>query len=142
MQWSHAYCLYSICRIFSRTQHLFLYVNTLQLATHTILNLHLEKFFLTMETVYKTQMIMKAIIRQKRPIASHKANPRIAYVKSWPFNDGFLAKPIAKLLKTFPIPAPEIEKSLIRNLSFRLKLLLLCITEIRFEQSLSSHILT
>ena len=56
-------------------------------------------------------MIMKAIIKQKRPIASHRANPRIAYVKSWPLREGFLAKPIAKLPKTLPIPAPEMNDS-------------------------------
>jgi hypothetical protein len=50
----------------------------------------------------------KAIIRQNNPIASDKANPRIAYENSCPFCDGFLAYPIHKLPNTFPIPAPEI----------------------------------
>lgn len=53
---------------------------------------------------------MNAIIRQKRPIASDKANPMIAYENSCCLRDGFLAYPITKLPNTVPIPAPEIEK--------------------------------
>lgn len=49
----------------------------------------------------------KAIIKQKRPMASDKANPRMVKEKSCCFNDGFLAKPITKLPNTVPIPAPE-----------------------------------
>ena len=48
-----------------------------------------------------------AIIRQKRPIASDRANPRKAYVKSCCLRPGFLAYPITKLPNTVPIPAPE-----------------------------------
>lgn len=39
-------------------------------------------------------------------MASDKANPRIQYVKSWFFSDGFLEYAIIKLPKTDPIPAP------------------------------------
>lgn len=45
-------------------------------------------------------------MRQKRPIASDKANPRMAYVKSCCLHPGFLAYPITKLPNTVPIPAP------------------------------------
>jgi len=46
-------------------------------------------------------------MRQKRPIASDKANPRMANEKSWPFKDGLRAYPITRLPKTLPIPAPD-----------------------------------
>lgn len=46
-------------------------------------------------------------MRQKSPIASERANPRMAYEKSWPLREGFLAKPMIKLPKMLPIPAPE-----------------------------------
>jgi len=49
----------------------------------------------------------KATIKQKRPIASDKAKPRMAYEKSCCFRDGFLAYPMIRLPKTVPIPAPD-----------------------------------
>lgn len=42
-------------------------------------------------TVYRANRIKKAIIKQKRPIASDRAKPRIAYEKSCCLRDGFLA---------------------------------------------------
>lgn len=39
---------------------------------------------------YMANRMRKATIKQKRPIASDKANPRIAYEKSCCFRDGFL----------------------------------------------------
>lgn len=57
-------------------------------------------------TFYRAKRIKNAIIRQKRPIASDKAKPRMAYEKSCCFRDGFLAYPIIRLPKTVPIPAP------------------------------------
>ena len=54
---------------------------------------------------------IKAIIRQKRPIASDKAKPRMAYEKSCAFKPGFRAKPMIKLPNTEPIPAPAKHKS-------------------------------
>ena len=56
-----------------------------------------------------------AIIRQKRPIASDRANPRIAYVKSCCLRPGFLAYPITKLPNTVPIPAPETEIMIVKR---------------------------
>merc|ERR1712071_252241 len=56
--------------------------------------------------VYRANRIKNDIIRQKSPIASDRANPKIAYEKSCCFNDGFLAYPMIKLPKTVPIPAP------------------------------------
>ena len=57
-------------------------------------------------TAYIANSNKKAIIRQKRPIASDKANPRMAYEKSWAFIEGFLATLIMRLPNTVPIPAP------------------------------------
>uniref|UniRef100_H2Y070 Uncharacterized protein n=1 Tax=Ciona intestinalis TaxID=7719 RepID=H2Y070_CIOIN len=39
---------------------------------------------------YRANRIRKATIRQKRPIASDNAKPRMAYVKSCCFREGFL----------------------------------------------------
>ena len=39
---------------------------------------------------YMANKIKKATIKQKRPIASNKANPRIAYENSCCFSEGFL----------------------------------------------------
>lgn len=39
---------------------------------------------------YMANKIKKATIKQKRPIASDKANPRIAYENSCCFSEGFL----------------------------------------------------
>ena len=50
---------------------------------------------------------MNAIPRQNRPMASAKANPKIAYVKSCCLMDGFLANPTHRPPNTLPIPAPE-----------------------------------
>lgn len=48
----------------------------------------------------------KAIIRQKSPVASAKANPKIAYWNNWARNEGFLAVASIKLPNTNPIPTP------------------------------------
>jgi len=56
---------------------------------------------------HNANRIRKAIIRQKRPMASERANPRMAYVNSCCFRDGLRAYPMIKLPKTVPIPAPE-----------------------------------
>ncbi len=47
---------------------------------------------------------MKAIIRQKRPIASDKAKPKIAYEKSCCFKLGFRAQATTSEPNTVPIP--------------------------------------
>merc|ERR1712176_904654 len=57
--------------------------------------------------IYKPNKIKKDIISEKSPIASDKANPKIAYEKSCGFNDGLRAWPMIKLPKTVPIPAPD-----------------------------------
>merc|ERR1719318_2428006 len=49
----------------------------------------------------------KAIIKQNRPMASDRANPRIAYEKSCCLREGFLAYPMMRDPKTDPIPAPD-----------------------------------
>ena len=46
-------------------------------------------------------------MRQKRPIASERANPKIAYENNCCFSDGFLAYPMIKDPNTDPIPAPD-----------------------------------
>lgn len=53
---------------------------------------------------------MKATIIQKSPIASDKANPKIAQENNACLSDGFLAYPTTNAPNTFPIPAPEITK--------------------------------
>lgn len=60
-----------------------------------------------MSLIYKPNRIKKDIISEKSPIASDKANPRIAYENNCGLSDGFLAYPITKLPNTVPIPAPE-----------------------------------
>ena len=54
---------------------------------------------------------IKAIIKQKRPIASDSANPRMAYENNCAFKPGFLAKPMIKLPNTDPIPAPGTQQT-------------------------------
>src|SRR5215469_630188 len=49
---------------------------------------------------------MKAIMTAKRPVASEKAKPKMAYWKSWPRRDGLRAIPWIRPPKTEPIPAP------------------------------------
>merc|ERR1719318_2239696 len=49
----------------------------------------------------------KAIIKQNRPMASDRANPRIAYEKSCCLREGVLAYPMMRDPKTDPIPAPD-----------------------------------
>ena len=46
-------------------------------------------------------------MRQNRPIASDKANPKIAYENNCCFNDGLRAYPMMRDPKTEPIPAPD-----------------------------------
>jgi hypothetical protein len=48
--------------------------------------------------------IKNAIIKANNAIASDNANPKIAYPNNCCFNDGFLAYPVIKAAKTFPIP--------------------------------------
>merc|ERR1719318_1419293 len=48
-----------------------------------------------------------AIMRQNRPMASDRANPRMAYEKSCCLRLGFLAYPMMRDPKTDPIPAPD-----------------------------------
>lgn len=50
---------------------------------------------------------MKPIVKQNSPIASERANPRIAYEKSCCLRDGLRAYPMTRAPKTFPIPAPD-----------------------------------
>ena len=49
----------------------------------------------------------KAIINANRATASESANPKIAYVNNWPFNEGLRAYPMIRDPKTVPIPAPD-----------------------------------
>merc|ERR1719309_1763453 len=49
----------------------------------------------------------KAIMRQKSPMASDRANPRMAYENSCCFRLGFLAYPMMRDPNTDPIPAPD-----------------------------------
>jgi len=56
---------------------------------------------------YIANRIRKATIRQNSPMASDRANPRIAYENSCCFRDGFLAYPMMRLPNTVPIPAPD-----------------------------------
>merc|ERR1719509_746391 len=46
-------------------------------------------------------------MRQKRPMASESATPRMAEEKSCCFREGFLAYPMMREPKTEPIPAPD-----------------------------------
>lgn len=48
----------------------------------------------------------KAIINANNPVASAKANPKIAYENNCPLNEGFLATPNINAPKTTPIPTP------------------------------------
>lgn len=48
-----------------------------------------------------------------RPIASARANPKIAYEKSCCFNDGLRAQANIKQPKTTPIPTPMMIKNYI-----------------------------
>jgi len=56
---------------------------------------------------HNANKIRKATIRQKSPIASERAKPRIAYENSCCFKLGFLAYPMMRLPNTVPIPAPD-----------------------------------
>ena len=55
---------------------------------------------------YTTYNNKKAIIRANKPVASAKANPKIAYENSCPLSEGFLATPKISAPKTTPIPIP------------------------------------
>lgn len=48
---------------------------------------------------YIANRMRKATIKQKSPIASDRANPRIAYEKSCCFSDGFLQNRRDRLLQ-------------------------------------------
>merc|ERR1712166_596560 len=63
-------------------------------------------FWVLGNTIYKANNSKKAIIRQKRPIASDRAKPKMAYEKSCCFNEGLRAYPMMREPKTDPIPAP------------------------------------
>ncbi|MCX7564693.1 hypothetical protein OS176_14370, partial [Xanthomonadaceae bacterium XH05] len=58
-------------------------------------------------SIYMANRMRKATIKQERPIASDRANPKIAYENNCCFRDGFLAYPMMRLPNTVPIPAPE-----------------------------------
>lgn len=64
---------------------------------------------------YATYKRRKAIIRANNPVASEKANPKIAYEKSCPFNIGFLDTPNIKQPNTTPIPIPAPIKPVVAN---------------------------
>lgn len=51
-------------------------------------------------------MIRNAIIRANRPVASDRANPRIAIVKIVGRTEGFREIPLIRLAKTTPTPIP------------------------------------
>jgi len=55
---------------------------------------------------YATYKSRNAIIKANNPVASAKAKPKIAYEKSCPLKDGFLATPSISAPKTTPIPTP------------------------------------
>ena len=55
---------------------------------------------------YATYNSKKAIIKANNPVASAKANPKIAYENNCPLNEGFLDTPIINAPKTTPIPTP------------------------------------
>jgi len=55
---------------------------------------------------YATYKSKKAIIKANNPVASEKAKPKIAYAKSWPLKEGFLATPKINAPNTTPIPTP------------------------------------
>jgi hypothetical protein len=44
---------------------------------------------------YRANRMRKPMVKQKSPMASERANPRIAYEKSCCFNEGLRAKPIS-----------------------------------------------
>jgi hypothetical protein len=55
---------------------------------------------------YTTYNNKNAIINANNPVASEKANPKIAYANNCPLNEGFLDTPIIRAPKTVPIPIP------------------------------------
>ena len=55
---------------------------------------------------YIAKRIKKAIIKANSAIASVKAKPRIAILKSSSFNEGFLEIPNTSAPNTVPIPIP------------------------------------
>ena len=59
------------------------------------------------QNVQKAKRRRKAIIKQKRPMASDRANPRMAYEKSCCLREGLRAQPMMRDPKTDPIPAPD-----------------------------------
>ncbi len=63
----------------------------------------------------KANSNIKAIIRQKRPIASDKAKPKMAQEKSCCFKLGFLAQATTSEPNTVPIPKQKINKNQILN---------------------------
>lgn len=57
----------------------------------------------------------KAIIRAKSPVASDKANPRMAYANNCGLNAGFLDVAVIKPENTIPIPTPAPAKPIVAN---------------------------
>ena len=64
---------------------------------------------------YRAKRNKKTIISAKRAIASVKANPKIAILKSSSFKDGFLEIPITKAPNTVPIPTPAPAKPIVAS---------------------------
>lgn len=50
--------------------------------------------------IYMANKIRKATIKQNRPIASDRANPKMAYENNCCFKEGFLKRKEKQLLKT------------------------------------------
>ena len=55
---------------------------------------------------YATYKRRKAIIKANNPVASEKANPKIAYENNCDLKEGFLATPKIRAPNTTPIPTP------------------------------------
>lgn len=63
-------------------------VATIKYVVTSVMNVSFDsRFFI----FYIANRIRKATIKQKSPIASDRANPRMAYENSCCFRDGFLA---------------------------------------------------
>lgn len=62
-----------------------------------------EKYFFFVYYEYSSR---NDIIRANSPVASDRANPRIAYVNSCPRRLGFRLTPWIRAPNTIPIPAP------------------------------------
>lgn len=70
-------------------------------------------FFLNIN--YKANNNKKTIIKANKAIASVKANPKMAILKSSSFNEGFLDIPKTKDPNTVPIPTPAPANPIVAN---------------------------